>query len=136
MSDTARHDIRDRDDILRLMQTFYDRLLADPLLRPVFVEAARINLAHHLPVLVDFWEHILFGEGNYRGNPMQVHLALHEKTPLTKAHFDTWMQYFRRTVEEMFEGPVALQAVTRAASIAIVMQQKIYLQDIGKTDSN
>ena len=132
MTDVARHDIRHREDILLLMRTFYEKLLSDEIMRPIFTDVAHIDLDHHLPILADFWQHILFHEGDYKGNPMQVHLALHEKSPLTKQHFDIWMGYFKETVEELFDGPLAFMAVSRAASIAVVMQQKIYLSGLEK----
>jgi len=121
-----KHDIRHREDILFLMEQFYHKLMQDELLRPIFVDIVHIDLSKHLPVLADFWQHILFEEGNYKGNPMQVHLALHARYPLTKAHFDTWLSYFTTTVDSLFEGEKAFTAKTRAASIAVAMQQKIY----------
>lgn len=129
MVEVVRHDIESREDILQLMRSFYEKLLADDLMRPVFIDVAKIDLEHHLPILTDFWQQILFQEGDYRGNPLQIHLSLHEKTPLTKHHFDTWLTYFKATVRERFEGPKAFMAISRADSIAVVMQQKIYLYE-------
>ena len=111
---------------MSLMERFYDKLLSDELMRPVFIDVAKIDLDHHLPILTDFWEYVLFQKGNYSGNPMQIHLALNREIPLTHLHFTTWLKYFEETVNELFEGPVAFMAITRAHSIAAAMQQKIY----------
>jgi hemoglobin len=56
---------------------------------------------------------------------MQPHMALHQKSPLQKHHFETWLGYFKKTVDELFEGERAFSAKERATSIATVMQIKI-----------
>jgi hemoglobin len=59
---------------------------------------------------------------------MKIHLDIQHKTPLSKHHFDTWLFYFNATIDELFEGSVALMAKQRALSIATVMQVKIAQQ--------
>ena len=78
-----------------------------------------------MPVIADFWESILFHRDIYHNNPMKIHVDMDNKTPLLKHHFDTWLFYFNSTVDELFEGRVALLAKERALSIATVMQIKI-----------
>ncbi len=56
---------------------------------------------------------------------MKIHLDIHNRTPLSKHHFNTWLGYFNYTVDELFEGSVATKAKQRALSIATVMQIKI-----------
>jgi hemoglobin len=56
---------------------------------------------------------------------MQPHMNLHQKSPLEKHHFETWLGYFKQTVDELFEGEKAFLAKERATSIATVMQIKI-----------
>jgi len=56
---------------------------------------------------------------------MQPHLILHQKSPLEKHHFETWLRYFNNTVDELFEGEKAFIAKERAQSIATVMQIKL-----------
>lgn len=118
-------DIASREDLLLLVTRFYDKLLADPSISYIFTDVAKIDLAHHLPMLVDFWDNILFGSDSYRKNAMQPHLDLHARTPLEDHHFTTWLHYFRQTVEELFDGPKAFLAVERATSIATVMKIKV-----------
>jgi hemoglobin len=117
-------DIRSREDILLLMQEFYKKLLADDSIAYFFTDVAKINLEHHLPVLVDFWDSILFQSDTYRKNAMQPHMNLHQKSPLKNSHFDTWLKYFFETVDDLFEGEKAFMAKERAKSIATVMQIK------------
>jgi hemoglobin len=117
-------DIQSREDIFLLMRQFYKKLLADESISYLFTDVAKINLEHHLPVLVDFWDSILFQSDTYRKNAMQPHMDLHQKSPLKKTHFDTWLKYFFETVDELFEGEKAFMAKERAKSIVTVMQIK------------
>lgn len=122
---SEKHDIQVRDDIFLLMQKFYTKLLADESISYLFTDIAKIDLEHHLPILTDFWESILFQKNTYGKNAMQPHIALHHQSPLTKAHFDTWLNYFNATVDELFEGDIAFLAKQRALSIATTMQLKL-----------
>lgn len=118
-------DIENRDDLLLLVQGFYDKLLSDPSISYIFTDVVKIDIKLHLPVLVDFWEMVLFHADTYRKNVLQLHTNLHTLEPLTKEHFTTWLNYFTATVDELFEGEKALVAKQRAQSIATVMQIKI-----------
>lgn len=119
-------DIANRDDLLYLVKRFYEKLLTDDSISYLFTDVVKISLDHHLPVLVDFWDSILFQSDTYRKNAMQPHLALHQKSPLTKHHFETWLRYFKETVDELFIGDNAFIIKERATSIATVMQIKIH----------
>jgi hemoglobin len=118
-------DIENRNDLLLLMQEFYKKLLADNSINYLFTDVANINLDHHFPVLVDFWDSILFQSGTYQKNAMQPHLALHQKSPILNQHFDTWLGYFKQTTDELFEGQNAFVIKERATSIATVMKIKV-----------
>lgn len=117
-------DISNRDDLLLLVSRFYEKLLADPSISYIFTEVAKIDLSHHLPVLVDFWDSVLFQSDTYHKNAMQPHMNLHRQSPLQKHHFETWLRYFKESVDELFEGDIAFIAKERATSIATVMQIK------------
>jgi hemoglobin len=118
-------DIVNRDDIFRLVKEFYVKLLADPSISYIFTDVAKTDLSHHLPVLVDFWDMILFQSNTYQKNAMRPHMELNEQTPFTKQHFETWLKHFTTTVDESFEGEKAFLAKERALSIEPVMQIKI-----------
>jgi len=120
-----KHDIENRDDLLLLLQQFYNKLLADPSINYIFNDVAKIDLGHHLPILVDFWDMVLFQHDTYRKNAMQLHHQLNQKTPLTPKHFETWLRYFTLTVDELFQGERAFVAKQRALSIATAMQIKL-----------
>jgi hemoglobin len=122
---TMKDDIQNREDLMQMVSKFYDKLLADPTISYLFTDVAKLNLAEHLPVLVDFWDMVLFEKDTYRKNAMQPHLILHQHSPFTKEHFNTWLLYFKKTVDELFDGDVAYKAKERATSIATVMQIRI-----------
>jgi hemoglobin len=65
------HDLRDRADIGDLVGEFYRRAFADPLIGPIFTDVAKMDLDHHLPIICDFWETVLFNAGLYRRNALQ-----------------------------------------------------------------
>ncbi len=120
-----KYDIRNREDIRLLMERFYDKLLADASISYLFTDVAKINLDEHFPVLVDFWDSILFQADTYHKNAMKPHVDLHQQSPLEAHHFKTWLSYFIATVNELFEGEKAELARQRATSIATIMQIKV-----------
>ncbi|SFS71768.1 group III truncated hemoglobin [Lutibacter maritimus] len=119
-------DIENRADIYLLVKHFYTKLMNDDLMRHFFLEFSKPDLLEeHLQTLVDFWDNVLFYSGGYRKNAMLPHLTLHQKNPISKKHFNTWLSMFNSSVDELFEGEVSHQAKSRAQSIAIVMEIKI-----------
>lgn len=119
-------DIAGRADLEMLLRAFYARALHDPLLRPIFVDVAHMDLEAHLPVITDFWQKVLWNEGVYTGRTMRVHRQLHARAPLSQAHFDRWLQLWGDTLAELFSGPVADQALGHARRIASVMVRQLH----------
>ena len=114
-------DIQTRHDIDRLMQVFYERALADDVIGYIFTDVAHLDLEHHLPIIGDFWESLLFGTGNYARhgrNPLLVHRELDAKSPLIREHFERWLEIFTATVDDLFAGERADFIKLRAAAIA------------------
>ena len=119
-------DIANRADIKQLIDTFYTKVQVDETIGYLFTEVARVNWEQHLPRMYDFWENILFQTGSFKGNPMVAHMQLHQKSPLTAAHFERWQQLFLTTVDELFDGEMAELIKQRARSIATMMQIKVF----------
>ena len=117
-------DIRNRKDIEKLVNAFYDKVKNDEAIGYLFTEVAHVNWELHLPKMYDFWENILFYTGNYDGNPMARHKELHDKSTMTKAHFQHWTDLFYKTVNYHFEGPKAEEIKNRAMNIATAMMYK------------
>ena len=116
------NDITTSEDIGLLVDRFYRRLVIDPAIGKFF---EGLDLEHHLPRIRSFWEMILLGQPGYTTNVTEVHLKLHQRIPMEKAHFDRWLELFRRTVDEQFAGPNAEEAKLRALSIAAVLLVKV-----------
>ncbi|UXX80906.1 group III truncated hemoglobin [Reichenbachiella carrageenanivorans] len=118
-------DIQTRADIDRLLYDFYQKIIKDEEIGYFFTEVVKLDLIHHLPKIADFWETTLFHQVKYKGNPIAPHLAMSQKSPMTKAHFDRWVTVFCETVDGLFAGAMAEMAKQRAQSIATVMHIKI-----------
>jgi hemoglobin len=121
----ARGDIVSRDDIIQLVDGFYTRVQKDDVLGPIFNDIARVDWAAHLPKMYDFWESVLFGTAQFKGNPLAVHRALASRAPMTGAAFERWIVLFHKTVDELFDGAMAAQVKDRAERIAMTMQYHI-----------
>ncbi|HMS08405.1 MAG TPA: group III truncated hemoglobin [Pyrinomonadaceae bacterium] len=127
-------DIKDRADIDLLMWHFYSRALADPVIGYIFTDVAKLDLEHHLPIIRDFWETLLFRTGNYARHgrtPLFVHGELHQKSPLRAEHFSRWLEIFGEAVDTNFAGENAEFIKWRARAIANRM-----LQYVGDLETN
>jgi hemoglobin len=113
-----KHDIQSRDDIAKLVSTFYVKVTPDPVIGKFFTEVVQLSWEKHIPLIVDFWSTILLGEGNYRGNVMEAHQQLNARSKMEQHHFDRWLQLWEETVRELFAGTKAEEAVQRSQSIA------------------
>ena len=120
-----KNDINSRGDVERLVTKFYEKVIADPLIGPIFTEVVQVNWEKHLPVMFNFWENALFYTGNYSGNPMMSHQRLNEIFPLQEQHFNQWVLLFTETVDELFEGEKANLAKQKALSISMILRIKI-----------
>ena len=117
-------DIRNRKDIEKLVNAFYDKVKKDDVIGYLFNDVAKVKWELHLPRMYDFWENILFYSGNYSGSPMVVHKELHQKSPMNQQHFQHWNDLFSQTVDSLFEGIKANEIKERASNIAQVIMYK------------
>jgi len=120
-----KRDIENRSDVQQLVDTFYEKVRRDATIGYLFNDVARVDWELHLPRMYDFWENIVFQTGGFAGNPMTVHMQLHQKSPLSAAHFAQWLNLFLTTADELFEGKNTELVKQRAQSIATMMQVKI-----------
>jgi hemoglobin len=119
-----KRDIETNDDLYLIMKTFYDYLLSDDDMRPIFVDVAKIDLEPHLQDLVLFWENMLFRPNGYRKPVMHLHIDIHKKYPFKEIHFEKWLNYLTKSVNDNFEGNKANELLQRANHIALVMKHK------------
>jgi hemoglobin len=127
-----KRDIENREDVVLLVNSFYEKVNENKLLAPIFNDVAKINWEEHLPKMYSFWASLLLGEHSFSGNPMMKHVELSKLATMTSAEFSEWLILFHQTVDELFEGSRADEAKTRAANIARLMLHKIEESDKGK----
>ena len=116
-----RHDITSIDDIKLLVDTFYSRVRENQLIGPIFDERIQDRWPHHLDKMYRFWQTVLLSEHTYSGAPFVPHATL----PVDKVHFNTWLDLFCSTVDELFLGEIAEEAKMRGMKMAEMFQYKL-----------
>ncbi|MEM9494763.1 MAG: group III truncated hemoglobin [Pseudomonadota bacterium] len=103
-----------------LVDTFYTRVRAHPLIGPVFDNAIGDDWDHHLARMKDFWASVAMNAGRYTGQPMPKHKKLTAGSPAAQPwHFKIWLALFQETLEETAPSPaVVLYFMERAERIA------------------
>jgi len=115
-------DILTREDIIRLVDAFYEKALVDMMIGPVFY--AGIDMEHweeHATRIYDFWETVFLGTDAYRGNPFSKHIHL----PIENRHFDRWLELFKDTVTCLFEGDKTDEIIDRAEKMSLMFASKL-----------
>lgn len=115
------NDIFHLDDIKLLVDSFYDKVRDDDLLAPIFNSVIQDRWPEHLERMYTFWQTVLLGQHTYMGSPFPPHANL----PVTKVHFDRWLDLFFNTIDEKFDGEIAAEAKWRASKMAEIFQFKI-----------
>ncbi|KZY19193.1 globin, partial [Alcanivorax sp. HI0035] len=103
--DSALADLDCRENIDAMVHGFYRRLLDDPVMAPMFLDVAAIDLQQHLPIICQYWYKMLLGEREYRRHMMAKHRALDDKQSLTGEHHERWLQHFMNNLDGRFAGP-------------------------------
>lgn len=117
----AKTDIQTLDDIKLMVDTFYGRVQHDDLIGPIFNVKLEGHWPVHLEKMYTFWQTILLDEYTYQGRPFPPHAQL----PIEAEHFERWLQLFDKTVNHLFEGPVAEEATSRGRKMAALFQVKL-----------
>jgi hemoglobin len=118
------------DDALisELVEAFYTRIRAHPVLGPIFA-AKVVNWFPHLARMKDFWASIAIESGRFRGNPMLKHIAI---SGLSPAHFTLWLGLWEEALADVVTNPDAASLFRdRAQRIATSLQTGIALHKGG-----
>jgi len=110
-------DIENQKDIEQLVEEFYNKLLKIPSVKPVF---DGLDFKTHVPRIVAFWSMVLLDIEGYKTNVFDKHLHL----PLNSQHFDTWLETFTETVNQLFKGEKADLAIQRATVLTYTFKSK------------
>jgi hemoglobin len=89
----------DESRIALLVDRFYEKVRADPLLGPVF-NAAVHDWDDHKRTRTSFWCSVALRASSYRGNPMAVHRA---QPGIRAEHFERWLSMWQATTREVLD---------------------------------
>jgi len=120
-----RPDIEHNEDVVQLVDRFYNRVMEDDILSSIFQNHMSIELKAHMPIMYRFWQSVLLDTMTYRGNVMIKHIELSRMTALTDKHFDRWIHLWETTVDQLFEGRIAEAAKEKAHTMGELMKYKI-----------
>ena len=122
-----KQDIQNREDVYKLVSTFYAKVRDNEKIGYVFNEIIE-DWPSHLEKLTDFWETNLFFVSKFRGNPMQAHVDVdrHFNNSIEQKHFGEWLNMWFETVDELFEGDRASIAKNRARNMASNLFMAVY----------
>jgi len=124
-------DIKDKQDIKLLIDSFYDKVKADDTIGFIFNEIIGDDWSHHLPVMYQFWDMVLFSKPGYAGNPTRRHLDINSKIPLKKEHFDRWLRLWNENADRLFAGEITELAKHRAMLMANLINMKVDMAQHG-----
>ncbi len=113
--------IDDREDISKLVHTFYAKIRNDELLGPIFNRhISEEQWPGHLQKLTDFWETNLFGTAKFKGNPSAKHINVDKNMnhSIDQTHFGVWLQLWFETIDQLFEGELAFKAKQSARKMS------------------
>lgn len=110
----SKQTISSREQVIKIVDSFYAKVRKDELIGPVFEEEAKVDWDEHLPKLYNFWEDLLFGTENYFGRPFPPHMKFNLKIE----HFERWLKLFIETIDENYTGLKADEMKSRALRIA------------------
>jgi hemoglobin len=113
--------INDRSDVCLLVHSFYDKVRKDELLGPIFTRhIATSQWAEHLEMLTNFWMMNLLNRPGFKGSPSQKHINVDRASGFTieQKHFGKWLQLWFETIDELFEGEIAVKAKETARRMA------------------
>jgi hemoglobin len=103
----------DEAGIARLVDRFYDKVRADPLLGAVFNPAVH-DWDEHKRLLTSFWCSVALRANSYQGSPMTVHRA---QPAIRGEHFERWLALWRGTVPEVLDETGTAQMIEYAERI-------------------
>ncbi|GAB3563182.1 group III truncated hemoglobin [Spelaeicoccus albus] len=117
-------DLKSRADVARMVRSFYETAMADPMLKGIFER--HLDLDEHMPIMTDFWETVLFRAGKYRRNALQVHFDIHVVDPLEWPHFERWLEIWKANVDSLYAGEHAERAKLQATRIGASIHRRLH----------
>lgn len=119
VGEQALHASIDEAALKQLVEAFYDRVRADRLIGPIFLDAIA-DWPGHLDKLQAFWSSVMLTSGRYKGQPLPAHVR--HGARIDAAAFDRWLALWAEVTGEMFEPPLAARFQEKATRIAESLQ--------------
>lgn len=109
----------------QFVDAFYERVLADPLLSPLFLDVAGIELSEHLPRIKAYWRKMLLGHKDYQRHMMRKHREVDARQPFENEHYERWLTLFEETLKTHPLGSSTERAAALARRVAGNMRQNM-----------
>lgn len=104
----------DQQQIGQVVRRFYDRVRVDEELGPVFSVVE--DWDEHLVRLSEFWSSVTLMTGQYKGNPLAMHLVHIDR--FKPGMFERWLTLWKATTDELLSAADASLLQAKAARIA------------------
>ena len=109
-----------RENIQRMVKTFYPTILADELVAPFFIEKLGDDInsqvwQEHLTLLGDFWAFVALGDTKYQGHPLAPHFYI---SGLSRRAFEQWLSLFHQAVDRVYTPNAGEFFKMRSSNIA------------------
>ena len=124
-TDTDMTDLDTPQNIDLFIHSFYNKLLKDELMAPLFLDHANIDITTHLSTISLYWQKMLWGDPQYNNHTMNIHRAIHRDHPFEAQHFRRWFFYFEQTATESFSGTFTEKALDIAQKIILNMKKSM-----------
>ena len=114
------------DDLAAVVDAFYAKVRADPLLGPVFARAIPDDAwPEHLAIIRDFWSSVMLKTGRYQRNPFSAHLRVEGIRPEL---FERWLALFRETCGEILAPSLADAVYAKAVTIGDSLKAGLFFR--------
>ena len=125
VGEQALHASIDEAALKQLVEAFYDRVRADRLIGPIFLDAVP-DWPEHLDKLQAFWSSVMLTSGRYKGQPVPAHVK--HRDHITPALFDRWLALWGKTAHELMTPEAAQALEAKAARIAESLQLAMFFR--------
>jgi len=118
-------DLDTPQNIDSFVASFYEKLLKDDIMAPIFLSDANIDVSAHLPTISLYWQKMLWGDRQYDTNMMKKHRAVNVKKRFKTMHYQRWIGYFEQTAKESFAGEYTEKALRIANAVIHNMESRM-----------
>lgn len=125
------------DVLSDIVDEFYLRVRAHPMLASTFEKKLGENWDHHLDKMKAFWISVALNAGTYSGKPVVAHTALQGVQPV---YFVMWLELFKQTILDITNSQEACDfLMNRAEKMANTFKKAMFgdasVEQMGDSDS-